>query len=143
MKKQQSKVQAGCASSAGRKTVWKGMGFARCERKVRKLQIRIAKAQKARRYNKVKALQHLLVTPFETKVLTVRKVTTNKGKSMAGVDHVLLWDTDVKMNSSPLRLALYCSVALNSVPLLEIIPSTNTCPPSSSVCISSGVSLTP
>lgn len=63
--------------------------------KVRKLQIRIAKAQKARRYNKVKALQHLLVTSFEAKVLAVKKVTTNKGKSTAGVDHVL-WDTDAK-----------------------------------------------
>lgn len=75
--------------------MWKGIDFARCEQKVRKLQIRIAKAQKARRYNKVKALQHLLVTSFEAKVLAVKKVTTNKGKSTAGVDHVL-WDTDAK-----------------------------------------------
>lgn len=94
-KQQRNKAQAECASSAGRKTVWKGIDFTRCEQKVRKLQIRIAKAQKARRYNKVKALQHLLVTSFEAKVLAVRKVTTNKGKSTAGVDHVL-WDTDAK-----------------------------------------------
>lgn len=94
-KQQRNKAQAECASSARRKTVWKGIDFARCEQKVRKLQIRIAKAQKARRYNKVKALQHLLVTSFEAKVLAVRKVTTNKGKSTAGVDHVL-WNTDAK-----------------------------------------------
>ena len=94
-KQQRSEAQAECASSAKRKTSWKGMDFSRCERKVRKLQVRIAEAQKERRYNKVKALQHLLVTSFEAKVLAVRKVTTNKGKRTAGVDHVL-WDTDAR-----------------------------------------------
>lgn len=96
MKKQQrSEAQAKCASSAERRTSWKKIDFSRCERKVRKLQFRIAKAQKEGRYNKVKALQHLLVTSFEAKVLAVRKVTTNKGKRTAGIDHVL-WDTDAR-----------------------------------------------
>ena len=96
MKKQQrSEAQAECASSANSGTSWKGIDFTRCERKVRKLQVRIAKAQKKGRYNKVKALQHLLVTSFEAKALAVRKVTTNKGKRTAGVDHTL-WDTNAK-----------------------------------------------
>ena len=96
MKKQQrSEAQAKCASSAERRTSWKKIDFSRCERKVRKLQFRIAKAQKEGRYNKVKALQHLLVTSFKAKVLAVRKVTTNKGKRTAGIDHVL-WDTDAR-----------------------------------------------
>ena len=43
----------------------------------------------------MKALQHLLVTSFEAKVLAVRKVTSNKGKRTAGVDHIK-WDTDAK-----------------------------------------------
>ena len=94
-KQQRSEAQAKCASSAERKTVWKGIDFARCERRVRKLQVRIAKAQKEGRYNKVTALQHLLVTSFEAKGLAVRKVTSNKGKRTAGADHVL-WDTDAK-----------------------------------------------
>lgn len=96
MKKQQrSKARAECASSAEGKTTWKGIDFVRCERKVRKLQVRIAKAQKEGRYNKARALQHLLVTSFEAKVLAVRKVTSKKGKRTAGVD-LVLWDTDVK-----------------------------------------------
>lgn len=96
MKKQQrSEAQAKCASSAECKPAWKAIDFARCERKVRKLQVRIAKAQKERRYNKVRALHHLLVTSFEAKALAVRKVTSNKGKRTAGVDHVK-WDTDAK-----------------------------------------------
>ena len=64
-KQQRSEAQAKCAPSAERKTVWKGIDFARCERRVRKLQVRIAKAQKEGRHNKVTALQHLLVTSFE------------------------------------------------------------------------------
>lgn len=96
MKKQQrNEAYAKCASSAKCRTLWKGINFEQCERKVRKLQVRIAKALKEGRYNKVKALQHLLVTSFEAKVLAVRKVTSNKGKRTAGVDHVL-WDTDAK-----------------------------------------------
>lgn len=94
-KQQRSEAQAKCAPSAERKTVWKGIDFARCERRVRKLQVRIAKAQKEGRHNKVTALQHLLVTSFEAKGLAVRKVTSNKGKRTAGADHVL-WDTDAK-----------------------------------------------
>lgn len=96
MKKQQrSEAKAECASSAKRNTTWKSIDFSKCERKVKKLQIRIAKAQKEKRYNKVKALQHLLVTSFEAKALAVRKVTSNKGKRTAGVDQIK-WDTDAK-----------------------------------------------
>lgn len=43
----------------------------------------------------MKVLQHLLVTSFEAKALAVRKVTSNKGKRTAGVDHIK-WDTDAK-----------------------------------------------
>ena len=96
MKKQQrSEAKAECASSAKGNTTWKSIDFSKCERKVKKLRIRIAKAQKEKRYNKVKALQHLLVTSFEAKALAVRKVTSNKGKRTAGVDHIK-WDTDAK-----------------------------------------------
>ena len=94
-KRQRSKAQAECASSAKRILSWKDIDFSKCERKVRKLQVRIAKAQKEGRYNKVKALQHLLTTSFEAKVLAVRKVTSNKGKRTAGVDHDK-WNTDAK-----------------------------------------------
>ena len=96
MKKQQrSKAKAECASSAKHSNTWKEIDFSKCECKVRKLQIRIAKAQKKKRYNKVRALQHLLVTSYEAKALAVRKVTSNKGKRTAGVDHVL-WNTDAR-----------------------------------------------
>ena len=59
---------------------------------MRKLQQRIVKAQKEKRYGKVKALQRLLVTSFDAKALAVKRVTSNKGKRTAGVDKVK-WTT--------------------------------------------------
>lgn len=50
---------------------------------VRKLQARIVKAQKEKRYNKVKALQRILTTSFAAKALAVKRVTSNKGKRTA------------------------------------------------------------
>lgn len=40
-------------------------------------------------------MQHLLVTSYEAKALAVRKITSNKGKRTAEVDHIN-WDTDAK-----------------------------------------------
>lgn len=77
MKKQQrSKAKAERASSAKHSNTWKEIDLSKCECRVR-------------------ALQHLLVTSYEAKALAVRKVTSNKGKRTAGIDHVL-WDTDAR-----------------------------------------------
>lgn len=51
--------------------------------------MRIAKATKDRRWNKVKALQHLLTRSLAAKLLAVKRVTSNKGKNTPGVDGVL------------------------------------------------------
>ena len=77
----------------------KSIDSSKYERKVRKLQVRIAKAHKEKRYNKVKALRYLLATSYEAKALAIRKVTSNKGKRTAGVDH-MKWDTDAKKSRS-------------------------------------------
>ena len=51
--------------------------------------MRIAKAVKENRWNKAKALQHLLTRSFHAKLLAVKRVTSNKGKKTPGVDGVL------------------------------------------------------
>ncbi len=56
---------------------------------IRRLQMRIAKAVKENRWNKVNALQHLLTHSFYAKLLAVKRVTSNKGKNTPGVDGVL------------------------------------------------------
>jgi RNA-directed DNA polymerase len=62
---------------------------------VRRLQIRIAKAVRENRWNKVKVLQRLLVKARATRLLAVRKVTTNRGRRTPGIDGVL-WSTDAQ-----------------------------------------------
>jgi len=71
---------------------WGKIDWIKARREVRRLQIRIAKAVKEERWNKVKSLQHLLTHSFHAKLLAVKRVTSNKGKKTPGVDGVL-WKT--------------------------------------------------
>lgn len=63
------------------------------ETNVKKLQMRIVKAQQARRFNKVKTLQWFLTHSFNAKLLAVKRVTENAGKNTPGVDGIT-WKTD-------------------------------------------------
>jgi RNA-directed DNA polymerase len=71
---------------------WESVDWREAETYVKKLQMRIVKAQNDGHYNKVKALQWLLTRSFYAKALAVKRVTSNKGKNTAGVDHEL-WKT--------------------------------------------------
>src|SRR5437763_1231313 len=65
---------------------WHSIDWASCHRHVRRLQTRIVKAMQEGRWNKVKALQHLLTHSFAAKALAVKRVTENQGKRTPGVD---------------------------------------------------------
>ena len=66
---------------------------------VRRLQVRIVKAVKENRWNKVKALQRLLTHSYSGKVLAVRRVTENNGKRTPGVDRVIWKTPEDKINA--------------------------------------------
>lgn len=67
---------------------------------VTRLQVRIAKATQAGRWNKVQALQRLLTRSHSGKLLAVKRVTENKGKRTAGVDGKI-WSTPMsKLNAA-------------------------------------------
>lgn len=66
---------------------------------VRRLQARIVKATQEGRWNKVRALQHLLTRSFSGKALAVKRVTENRGKGTAGVDHEL-WTTSHRKSTA-------------------------------------------
>jgi len=68
---------------------WNSIDWKEAEREVRRLQVRIAKAVKDNRWNRVKVLQYLLTHSFYAKLLAVKRVTSNKGKNSPGVDGVL------------------------------------------------------
>jgi RNA-directed DNA polymerase len=71
---------------------WNAIDWRAIEGKVRRLQARIVKAVQAGRWNKVKALQHLLTHSASAKLLAVRRVTGNDGRRTPGVDNEL-WET--------------------------------------------------
>ena len=73
-------------------TTWRSINWKTAQEIVNRLQMRIAKAIKLGRHNKVKALQWLLTHSFHAKLLAIRRVTQNKGKNTPGVDHVI-WKT--------------------------------------------------
>jgi len=70
-------------------TKWQGIDWELARNGVRRLQMRIAKAVQEGRWNKVRALQHLLTNSLYAKALAVKRVTSNKGKKTPGVDGVL------------------------------------------------------
>ena len=65
---------------------WSQINWQQCNKNTKRLQACIVQATKEKRWNKVKALQHLLTRSFSGKALAVKRVTTNRGKCTAGVD---------------------------------------------------------
>ena len=76
--------------------LWTATDWSAARRTVRRLQCRIAKAVKEGRWNKVKALQHLLTRSRAAKCLAVHRVTTNKGRKTPGVAGVVWHGARVK-----------------------------------------------
>lgn len=68
---------------------WSDVDWQAIQKQVRRLQMRIVKATKECKWNKVKALQYLLTHSKAAKLLAVKRMTSNKGKNTPGVDGVL------------------------------------------------------
>ncbi len=92
----QMTAETSTAGASSHPTVnWSAINWQTANQTVRRLQVRIVKAVQANRWNKVRALQHLLTRSFSGKALAVRRVTENKGKKTPGVDRII-WDTPEK-----------------------------------------------
>jgi RNA-directed DNA polymerase len=81
---------------------WKlpeGLSWQTVKLKVKRLQVRIAKAAKQRRYRLMRSLQWLLAHSYLAKLLAIRRVTSNKGKNTPGVDGVVWKTSRQKMNA--------------------------------------------
>jgi RNA-directed DNA polymerase len=78
-----------------RKEHWKlpvNIDWKSVQLKVKRLQMRIAKAAKLKKYRLMRSLQWLLAHSSFAKLLAIRQVTSNKGKNTPGVDGVV-WKT--------------------------------------------------
>src|SRR5258708_17599856 len=84
---------AGAASHQERD--WHTINWQAVNQEVRRLQVRIVKAEQQGKWGKVKALQHLLTHSFSGKALAVRRVTENQRKRTSGVDGEI-WETPQK-----------------------------------------------
>ena len=88
-----------CAPVDTNSQTWDQINWDRCEKSVRKLQMRIAKAFREGKVAKTKYLQRLLTRSQAAKYLAVKRVTENKGKNTPGVDRVLWKTPEAKMKA--------------------------------------------
>ncbi|PMN24258.1 group II intron reverse transcriptase/maturase [Vibrio splendidus] len=108
------------ASSDGAQ--WQSIDWKSVEAHVLKLQMRIAKATREKKYNKVKSLQWLLTHSRSAKLLAVKRVSQNKGSKTSGIDGVT-WNTDVRRMKAVNQLS---RKAYSAKPLKRIyIPKKN------------------
>jgi len=82
-------------ASSRQKLKWTSINWKKAKKKVRELQMRIAKAVREGKFRLAKSLQWLLTHSFYGKLLAVKRVVTNKGKTTPGVDGVV-WNTPRK-----------------------------------------------
>lgn len=71
---------------------WNQIDWKKVQDTVTRLQARIVKAQKEKKYGKVKSLTRILTQSFAAKALAVKRVTTNRGGKTPGIDGVV-WKT--------------------------------------------------
>ena len=88
-------VEQSTGATSREKVDWHSIDWRKAHKIVNRLQARIVQATKARKRNKVKALQRILTHSFSGKALAVKRVTENQGKNTPGVDKTL-WDTPAK-----------------------------------------------
>jgi len=91
------------ASSTIDSNTWINLPWDRINKRVIRLQMRIAKAIKEERFGKVKALQRLLTCSFHAKCLAVKRATTSKGAKTPGIDNVV-WRTSLQKIKAVLSL---------------------------------------
>ena len=75
-----------------KETNWDSINWNQAKSEVKRLQMRIAKAMREKRYGKVRALQRLLSHSFYGKSVAVKRVTQNKGSKCPGIDGIV-WRT--------------------------------------------------
>ena len=67
---------------------WDAIDWRLVHNRVRRLQVRIAKAAGERKFGKVRALQWILTQSWSARLWATRRVTTNKGARTPGIDGV-------------------------------------------------------
>lgn len=85
-------------------TGWNSINWKQAEGSVKSFQLRIAKATREGKHNKVKSLQWMLTHSWSARLLAVKRVTENSGKRTPGIDGVL-WKTPTQKLRAALSLS--------------------------------------
>lgn len=78
---------------------WNSIDWKAAKAEVFRLQMRIAKAVREGRHNKVKSLQWLLTHSRSAKQLAVKRVTQNRGNKTPGIDNIIWKTSKQKMDA--------------------------------------------
>ena len=84
------KIPAGAPTGSYIK--WNSINWKKVNIFVKRLQMRIAKAVKEKKFGKVKSLQWILTKSYYAKLLAIKRITSNKGKRTPGIDRIV-WST--------------------------------------------------
>lgn len=99
-----AKAQSSAPAAAERCISWKSYPWRSIEKRVFRLQLRIAKAIREKRFNRARALQWMLTHSQDAKLLAVKRVTESKGARTAGVDREV-WKTSKQRNGAVNKLS--------------------------------------
>lgn len=88
------------APAAHAKDAWSMLDWSVIYANVHRLQMRIAKAYREKKYGKAKALQWLLTHSCYAKLLAVKRVVSNRGAKTPGVDKVIWTTPNQKMQAA-------------------------------------------
>ena len=80
-------------ASSAKSRDWDSQPWEQIRQEVRRLQMRIAKAIKEKKYGRARSLQWILTHSHAAKMMAVERVTTNKGSRTPGIDK-MVWRTD-------------------------------------------------
>ena len=82
---------------------WRAINWPHAEKQVRRLQMRIAKAFREKKYGRARALQWLLTHSYHAKLIAVKRVVNNQGAKTPGVDKII-WITPKQKIQAALSL---------------------------------------
>lgn len=85
------------------KLQWKQIDWKQAEDYVNRLHIRIVKATLESKWRLAKRLQYLITHSYYAKAISVKRVTTNKGKNTPGIDGQI-WKSNAEKSSAILEL---------------------------------------
>lgn len=105
-----------------RTQTWQSIKWTHVDAQVNRLQMRIAKAVREKRWRKATSLQWLLTHSYHAKLLAIKRVTSSKGAKTPGIDGCCWLSPNQKMNAvTQLKRRGYQSEPLKRV----LIPKKN------------------